>query len=227
MSHLAADVRSLRTAVLALPLVLGLSGSASALTIDFDNYVLPAGSSIQIPYSLGIGGYVIDAPGGELFIDAAGYANRPDNGSPNLVARRLGNQSVDLRIQTQSGPFDLLQLDLAELFNPGTGDPLLTALTIQVTGWVFGGGVVQQQIVLDNFSDGPGGGADFETFSFDSSWSNLTQVVLHGTSPSYSYVHIKADNIELQPTVVPEPSTALLLGLGLAGIATARHRGTS
>ncbi|MEZ4290310.1 MAG: PEP-CTERM sorting domain-containing protein [Myxococcota bacterium] len=158
-----------------------------------------------------------------LFIDAAGYPDRPDNGTPTLVARRQGLDSVDLRLASLTGNFDLLQVDLAELFNPGAGNPLFTALSIDVTGLLDGGGSVQRQITLDGISDGPGGVADFETFVFDASWTNLTQVVFHGVRPGSTLPHIKIDNIEVQAAVVPEPSTAMLVLLGLMGLGASRR----
>ncbi|MCA9501631.1 MAG: PEP-CTERM sorting domain-containing protein [Spirochaetaceae bacterium] len=199
------------------------AGAAQAVSLTFDHYALPPASSIQIGNGLALDGYLLDAPAGELFIDAAGYPDRPDNGTPTLVARRQGLDSVDLRLASLTGNFDLLQVDLAELFNPGAGNPLFTALSIDVTGLLDGGGSVQRQITLDGISDGPGGVADFETFVFDASWTNLTQVVFHGVRPGSTLPHIKIDNIEVQAAVVPEPSTAMLVLLGLMGLGASRR----
>ena len=48
------------------------AGAAQAVSLTFDHYALPPASSIQIGNGLALDGYLLDAPAGDLFIDAAG-----------------------------------------------------------------------------------------------------------------------------------------------------------
>ena len=62
----------------------------------------------------------------------------------------------------------------------GTPAQVAWARNIEVTGNLFGGGTVSATLTVDGICDGVGGAADFQTFTFDAAWGNLSSVVLKG-----------------------------------------------
>ncbi len=95
--------------------------------------------------------------------------------------------------------FSLLSFDLAE---GGTNNPV--PMTIQMIGYLHGGGALTNVFTTDGIIDGPGGLADFQTFYPDSGFTALDRIEIR--SGGFSL-----DNVRLW---VPEPSSASLVLLG-------------
>jgi hypothetical protein len=109
---------------------------------------------------------------------------------------------VELR-RSDSGPFDLFSIDLAEL-NGGV------VSTVTFTGDRLGGGTVTQAFSIDGVAFGA------ETFEFSGDFRNLTAVRWTQVDPYHQF-----DNI-----VVPEPSSCALIFAGTLGVLAAHgHRG--
>jgi hypothetical protein len=104
--------------------------------------------------------------------------------------------------------FSLMQFDLGEMF-PAP----FRAHTVTVTGNYFGGGTVVSAFTLDLLADGPGGVPDFQTFSFDSTWTNLVSAIFVG-SGAVSEAGGNAFSMDNLVVSIPEPA-----GLGLVFIA--------
>ena len=115
--------------------------------------------------------------------------------------------------QVGGGPFDLFSIDIREL-NGSVG-----AQTVAFVGNLAGGGTVSQTITTDGICCNGFAANDYETFGFAPSFSNLSSVVWDQVGPT---AFVTYDNFVVN--AVPEPSTALLLFSGLAGIAYRRRR---
>ena len=92
-----------------------------------------------------------------------------------------------------------------------------------------GGGTISTLLILDNnFTDVVAN--YFQTFIFDSSWSNLSSVALNGIGatccgqPPGNYFAIDNIVVDVAPTAVPEPGTLSLLGLASAYMVGRRRR---
>jgi hypothetical protein len=96
---------------------------------------------------------------------------------------------------------------------------LQSACGVTFTGYLGHGGSISQTVTLDGIADGDGPLSDFETFTFDGRWNHLT---MFSIISSHEYLNPGLDNLVLR--TVPEPSTLVLLSLGLAALAFARRR---
>ena len=188
---------------------------------------LPAGGAIQyiqfesIPASDALqlapweeSGFLFSAPkapgvvngGGYLFRDSAlivpnptpGYFEPPVNDS-KYIASFTGSQAL---FRSADGtPFRLFSLDLAEYSSANAAPTPVT-----VTGTRAGGTTISTVLTLDGHVDALPDPPDFQTFTFGSGWTNLSQVTFLANYPPYGnlVVGISFDNFAVEP--IPEPN---------------------
>lgn len=141
------------------------------------------------------------------------------------IGSRFRSSACTSRELARRSPFSVTSFEAGEWFGPGTPFHGIstTGNPIAVTGFLYGGGTITTTFTSDAIaSDGPGPNVDFETFSFGPGWTSLVALEFLVPSPDDDNRQFGYDNIVI--TVVPEPSTALLLAFGLVGIAVRRHR---
>ena len=202
-------------ALAALFVVAGV-GSVRAATINFEDLALD---------SVGNGG---DRTSGGFFIDTGANHSHVDdgtgwntsNGTKILVIDDLPGLNPVTFSPTSGAPFSLTSIDLSE------SHPFAYARQVQVTGNRVSGGPLSRLLTLDNNIVANVTANYFETFTFDSTWTNLSSVVLKGigsggASPANYYA---IDNIVVTVAAVPEPATLSLLGLGCAYVVGRRRR---
>jgi RHS repeat-associated protein len=196
-------------------LTLGVASAPAALVIlEFEQPPVPT-SGTQV----GISSYFEDgfqikplgpedtAPPFRIRRNAGDLADFPSNGSAYLqVALGDSFEMVDLT----GDFFTPISIYLAEysVSNPG-------AASITFTGFDGMGGSIMQTFVTDGVNDGPGGGADFETFLFSAGFANIVR--LETTSNSFSLDYLIVN-------VIPEPASLALLALGAVFLMGAQRR---
>jgi hypothetical protein len=137
----------------------------------------------------------------------------PDNGT---IAMGIINTSFPILTYDFDKPFALRSIDLGEYSaHPNSaGIPV----EISVIGTTYLGETISGMFVTDGIIDGSGPLADFEHVTFGSQWLNLRSVQFEHDNA------FSMDNIEVEIGVVPEPSTGLLIGLGLVALTNKRVR---
>ncbi|TCJ11702.1 PEP-CTERM sorting domain-containing protein [Parasulfuritortus cantonensis] len=176
---------------------------ANAAVLDFDGLYHDDALVADAGYRYEEDGFRLVNAGDYPFATYGAQVSPEYTGSTALF--NDNNNGVTVLTQIGGGAFDLTSIDLAELILGGS------SYSVTFTGTTTGGAAVTQQFTLDGL-------AGSETFSFDSSFSNLTSVVWTN-SPDYT----QFDNITVA-AAVPEPQTyaMMLAGLGLLG--TLRRR---
>lgn len=125
----------------------------------------------------------------------ADVSNRPDNGTGAISFISEGGK-ITMEEPTQQYLFRLLKIDLGEystVFNKSK--------TITFTGYKLDGAQVTQSFTLDGIVDGPGGKQDFQTFMFNSLFTELIRV----ESTSYPF---SMDNLVFAFEKINTPPTA-------------------
>jgi len=180
--------------------------TANAVTLTFDNPPftgpqeghMPGNPIIESNFMLA----TVDDPGhyGSL-IRFNPWLNSyvPNNGTIHVGATKYSNPWLQ---RVDGTPFDLLSFDLGEY------STFYLSTNVPLTGYLNNGGTVTMNLSIDGIFDGAGGVNDFQHYTFDSSWRNLSRVEFHATGFS-------VDNIEVSSTtVVPEPISSILFVTG-------------
>jgi hypothetical protein len=200
---------------IALLVLAGSLGSAQAAVITFED--LPPDDAVLPPLTDRIsGGFLFDSPADHLHIDD-GTGWGANNGTNIMVIDAFGSDLDVTFSPVGGGTFALTGLDLSKANTFST----TSATDVEVTGNLAGGSTVFASFALaPNFT--------FQTFGFDSSWTNLTSVVLNGVGSTccgdVPANYFGLDNVVVESTVVPEPAALTLFGLGSAYLIARRRR---
>ena len=204
-------------------LILPVSAGASFIHFDFEEFTGTDWVSESAYFSHG---FVLD-PGLPGFDDLGHYhVAYPTvsgwgayNGSNYFVFDYFGDSN--LHIYGETGQlFGVKQFDLAEntFRPPGSCSLYGSYCGVTFIGVMADGGTISMAVELDGISDGMGTLVDFETFTFDDQWSQLSMFSIVSDHP---YLNPGLDNLVIK--TVPEPGTLALLGLGLICIAVGRR----
>jgi hypothetical protein len=192
-----------------LSLVFGLlvafsAGQAGATMVDFEDVAVASGSFTN-ESDVTSNGFTFNTATNHSHL--ANNFTGVDNGGTYLGIDDAAGPNPTIMFEGLNGDsFNLRTVDLAE-WNTSA-----SATSVELTGFYAAGGTVSETVVFDQVY-----GA-FQTEVLN--WAGLSQVQFEGFGPSGNYYAI--DNLDL--SVVPEPASMTLLGLGLAGVAVRRRR---
>jgi hypothetical protein len=202
------------------------SSTATAVLIDFETASTSSGGGVDNGNPYIEDGYQITPGSSVLYAFEDGWQS--DRGSSNgttvgsVFSGANGASATFTVSRTDGADFNLLSIDLAELFNDGDFAEIGGSTVYNFTGFKTGPDVTTQ-LVLDGFSDGSGGAADFETFSFGAEWSGISGFFVSALYPSNNtfWNYAAFDNISVSlfnPSAVPVPAAVWLFGTALIGL---------
>ncbi len=154
--------------------------------VYFDNFTfsIEGDASTRAPYSEH--GFTIRDPdaGEGIFniIESGSSSGRADNGGRYFSLSIQVNSSFELA-PSDGGSFDVVSVDLAEY-----STVFQEARTVEWVGYKANGTTVTTSFTIDGTIDGPGGLADFETFTFPASFQEIVR--LESSSTLYSIDNI-------------------------------------
>jgi hypothetical protein len=197
-----------RNALCLVALVVLSASHCLADTITFDNLSM-------VSVRLTTQGFVFSAGAPPVLIESNMCSSSVPCVFDGTTSLGVGNGPVTM--VTQSGnPFALLSFDAADIFNyaadPGYSAPFGGRLSVvTLTGTAVGG---QTLITTFQVTDP----YRFTTFTLPSNWNNLESVTFSDMPHEYPLFssHLNLDNILVSQA--PEPSSILLLGIGLTGL---------
>ena len=153
-------------------------------------------------------------------------------GNPGYYYGAFNDSIVWLSSETAGQRFNINSIAASFIgSNPSLGSYPAVSGLLRIQGWLADGSWVTQDIALN----GPtGAGFDFGTYLMPTAFSslNFVQAAMFGftcnttgTCNAFSTNRGQFGIDDLEVTAVPEPATALIFGLGLAGlVAGARRR---
>ena len=204
---------------------LAWTSTSQAVTIDFESLTTSSSTLIGNGSPYYEDGFFVQASSdtgpGILGAEDGWDSNRgSSNGTVTAAAiDDEGSNSATFYLgQADAAPFSLFSIDFGEIVKTGDVDDVVVADSVLVTGNLIGGGTVSSTVDLDLISDGIGGADDFETFLFDSQWSNLWYVKFYATRQvaDGTLTYVNFDNIVV--STVPIPPAIWLFGSGLLGL---------
>lgn len=210
--------------------------AANADIVTFED--LAAGSCNSVANPSTSGDYTFEVGGltSPLLIACDSTNSRlASNGSNYLTGTQSasGGDLIITMTNALGAAFDLLSVDLAEVFKIGDFAEDTNAAGVEIVGNFVGGGTVTQSVLLDGVVDGPGGSLDFQTFLVSSAFTNLSSVIFTGYGGTgwltngrfFTGTRFALDNLQVQASApsdptssVPAPAGLGLIGLGLAGL---------
>ena len=209
------------TAVAVMSLV-AATAHAAPITVDFEDVPETTQSASATSRGFDFAG---DSGGFLFYTDGAACGPQcASNGTRTLLAAGpiFGYSSQVTLTRNGGGTFVLTGLDAGEMFSGGY--PQFAAAQIDYSEFLGGLLVASGSIVLDGIIDGPGGLPDFQTFSVTGALVDTIRFV-GVNSGGNGNNGFSLDNLTIQDiNPIPEPSSLLLVGLGLAGLAGACRR---
>jgi subtilisin family serine protease len=169
---------------------------AGARVLTFDPPTFMGGPADYNP-SLEEQNFVVSTDGG-VYIQSAYSSGYPSNGT--YYARSLSSETNFTVKHRESLPFTVLSVDLAE-YSTSFASPK----TIGFTGYKASGGTVTQSFTTDGVMDGTGPATDFQTFTFNSNFTNLTRIVANTTLFQIDNIAVIVEGQESTPPAPPTP----------------------
>lgn len=228
-----------KSVALILGAMVGLAATTPAATVlqsDFAGVSLNSSTNTASSISWTTNGIVTpttsmvfvgndDKGGGEL-----DFHNQDDQLPVDYNLSNEGSWSTsvtNISLEAPTTSIDLTNLSLDFLLRSNLGVPITSTRDLSITVGVFGS---SSGSIGTGFLSQDRSGADFTNYNIDlSSLPDLNSSEIYTVEITVDTTYTRGqnasmDNLVLSGTVVPEPSIALLAGLGLSGLMVRRKR---